>query len=147
MINIDTLEVVAIHGLCYPFYQFLGTLRHELSHWLAARLSGVGVLAIHLMPHMHDGRFYWGRIEYNRATAANQNQHIHLAPYYVDFASIALYVTLLAGGTLARIKNEHLAIATAILLILSPIVDVVYNYLKYRLCGIGDFAAAAALRK
>ena len=78
MSGIDTTLIV-VHALCYPIYQILGTLRHELAHAIAARMSGVKLLEFKIMPHFYNDTFYWGRVQYDPATLHRTNIHRSIA--------------------------------------------------------------------
>ena len=126
---------VLVHVLLYPVYQVLSTARHELAHALAARLSGLRVLEIRVIPCLRDGRWYWGFVRWE----GTPNVHCHLAPYYVDLACLPFGVWLACDPPAWPF---HAWAAAVVMLLVSPVVDTLYNVLKWRLAGRGDFAAA-----
>ena len=140
--NVIDWKVVLIHILCYPIYQILGTIRHECSHAIACWLSGVRVKSIKVIPHRHEGSFYWGRIMYNMDDFHNFTVHICLAPYYVAVVHALAFGALGAYGVLEKIENPHLFAFVAMVLLISPIADLLYNICKYLFKGSGDFADA-----
>ena len=127
---------VLIQVVFYPLYQVLSTVRHELSHAVAARLSGLRIAELRVLPGVHDGRWYWGWTGWE----GTPNVHCHLAPYYVDLACLPLGIWIAAAPPAWPF---HAWAAAVVMLLVSPLVDVLYNLLKWRLRGVGDFADAA----
>lgn len=137
--------------LGYPIYQLLGTIKHELAHAVAFKLSGFGIQEFRILPFRNnDGTFFWGCVTPEIKDGARDNVHIYYAPYYVDFV---LIVTGLLFGFCLR---SHIDLATfttlevnglitaVMLTIVSPIVDILYNLYKYWRWNRGDFAQAHA---
>jgi hypothetical protein len=139
--------IIVIHALCYPIYQILGTIRHELAHVIAARLSGVGILEWKVIPHFYNDQFYWGRVQYDPATLHRTNIHISLAPYYVCALYAIAFVVLRMTGVLDQIENQHLKAFIGIAMVVSPAFDFFYNLYKYARYNRGDFAYARKLIK
>ena len=84
---------------------------------------------------MRDGRWYWGFVRWE----GTPNVHCHLAPYYVDLACLPFGVWLAADPPAWPF---HAWAAAVVMLLVSPAVDTLYNVLKWRLAGRGDFASA-----
>jgi hypothetical protein len=126
---------VLVHVLLYPVYQVLSTARHELAHAVAARLSGLRVLEIRVLPCRRDGRWFWGYVRWE----GTPNVHCHLAPYYVDVASLPFGIWLAVDPPSWPF---HAWAAAVVMLLVSPVVDTLYNVLKWKLAGRGDFAQA-----
>jgi len=135
----------------YPIYQILGTIRHELSHVVSYWCCGYGIKELHLLPFRDtDGLFYWGRALPAVCAGAKLSIHMHLAPYYTNAILIALWVVFAA--TIGRqhemlanvnVLDYNLLVGATILLLVSPIVDTVWNLYKYARYDRGDFARAA----
>jgi hypothetical protein len=126
---------VVLHALLYPVYQILSTARHELAHAIAGRLSGLRILEVRILPFRRDGRWYWGVVRWE----GTPNVHCFLAPYYVDLACLPVGIRLAAAPPAWPF---HAWAAAVVMLLVSPVVDTLYNLLKWRLRGTGDFAAA-----
>jgi len=126
-----------VHLALYPVYQVLSTARHEFAHAAAGWLSGMRILELHVLPGRRDGRWYWGYVRW----VGTPNVHCHLAPYYVDVACLPFGVWL-------AFKTPpwpfHAWAAAVVMLAVSPAIDTVYNLLKWRISGTGDFTAAFA---
>lgn len=136
-----TWQHVLIHVCLWPFYQILSTIRHELSHACAALISGVQVLTIKIWPHRYEGRWYWGRIMYGPNGLENLNVHVHMAPYYVNAICLVTALALSWSGCLARVDEAHWLLFFIVMMIVSPLVDTLYNAAKYWITGTGDFAS------
>ena len=142
MSNIEWYHLL-IHLLCAPLYQIIGTARHESSHALVGWVSHLDILEIRILPSRHNGRFLWGLVRFDPKTlAGNMNVHVYLAPYYVDAVWLAPGVALYVTGLAEQIASPHLALFAGIMLVVSPVVDTVYNLGKWALKGLGDFAKA-----
>ncbi len=117
--------------LLYPVYQVLGTLRHELSHALAAVFQGVGVREIRIFPSRIDGKWYWGFVRYG--TGSPVSRWVHAAPYLVNAAFVAW------GFSLIPYLTGHEWLAAVILCWASPALDTLYNLCKWWFYDTGDF--------
>jgi hypothetical protein len=124
-----------VHLALYPVYQVLSTARHELAHAAAGWLSGLRILEVRVIPCRRDGRSYWGYVRWE----GTPNVHCHLAPYYVDLACLPAGIWLAVDPPAWPF---HAWAAAVVMLLVSPVVDTLYNLLKWRLYGTGDFAAA-----
>jgi len=132
------------HLLAYPIYQILGTIRHEACHALTARSFGADILEFKFLPgRRDDGQWYWGYVRWRGDLDRDQKRLTLMMPYILD-------TILIFGGTLLLRLNEfpnfHWMAFAAIMLIVSPALDVVYNLLKWAIRGTGDFAKARELR-
>ena len=119
-----------LHLLLYPLYQVASTARHELAHAVTAWLSGLKVTEVRVIPCRRDGRWYWGYVRWE----GTPNVHC-----YVDLACLPF------GVWLAVTRPEwplHAWAAAVVMLLVSPVVDTIYNVLKWRLYGRGDFTSA-----
>jgi hypothetical protein len=130
------------HLLAYPIYQVLSTIRHELAHALAAVLSGWEVTEIGIFPSKRNDKWYWGYCSWSHPTDPRRrpNVHMSLAPYYVNAA-----VLCAGAGLVMHLHSRfppHAWIAFIILFIISPVVDTLYNLLKWKIKGCGDFQSA-----
>ena len=126
---------VLVHLALYPAYQILSTARHELAHAIAGRLAGLRILEVHILPTRRDGRWYWGFVRWE----GMPNVHCFLAPYYVDLACLPAGIWLTVRPPAWPF---HAWAAAVVMLLVSPAIDTLYNLLKWRLRGTGDFAAA-----
>ena len=126
---------IMIHVLLIPIYQIISTLRHEGAHALTAKAYGFPITVFKILPHRHDGHFYWGRVSW---LPTNRDRWlIYMMPYIVNVVSLA------AGTAMIRFidwSSFHLYTLTAIMLVLSPAIDTIYNFCKYLFFGRGDFA-------
>jgi hypothetical protein len=135
-----TWQAVALHALLYPLYQIISTVRHELAHAIAARLSGLTVTEIRVLPCRRDGRWYWGYVRWE----GTANVHCYRAPYYVNAACLPVGVWLALDPPAWSL---HAWVVAIVLLLVSPIVDTLYNLLKWRFYGRGDFAVVSDLER
>jgi len=136
----------------YLIYQILGTSRHELSHAVAYLFSGYGITRICVLPSQRDGQFYWGYVESMPKMGAKMNIHIMLAPYYTDLICIGMWFLTYIYAPRPWVPNDarlsiNLWICATVLLLLSPITDMLYNLTKWVRGKGGDFAEAAAYAK
>ena len=127
-------------------YQILGTIRHELAHAVAAWAAGYKVTLVRVMPHTFRGRFYWGRVMYEPQGGAMQSIHLYLAPYEVGALSIAGWFALVYWLPPPWIANAlgawHLWTTATIMLLISPVVDFLYNLGKAVFAKRGDIYKA-----
>lgn len=132
----------------YPVYQILGTIRHELAHVIAYRLSGYGIKEMRVFPFRDkDGEWYWGRVMPETKPGARNNVHMHLAPYYACALSIAAFVAIYFNArecSLAEIsrRDYNVILAITMSMLVSPLVDTAYNLYKCVRLGRGDFKRA-----
>lgn len=122
----------------YPLYQILGTIRHELSHALAGIIQGIGVREIHVLPSHIDGKWYWGFVRYGVSDLPRW--WVYLMPYFVNILHIIAGLWLVPY--VAKFGIIHAWYAAIVLTLFSPVLDVVYNGVKFLLYDSGDFAAA-----
>lgn len=129
------MSIWVIHVLLCPLYQLVSTIRHELAHVIAAKLSGARVTEIRFLPHRRYGKWYWGYV----GLEGTVNAHSHLAPYYVNIVCLCVGIWMLINPPKIPI---HWKVVSFIMLILSPVVDTMYNLTKWWLKDMGDFAEA-----
>lgn len=119
--------------LAYPVYQVIGTARHELSHAAAAILQGAHVTQVQFFPsHLAGKGWYWG---YIRFTGGTNGWAVPAAPYLGDLITFGLtaWIFLRFPGMPDWAKANLF-----ILGILSPWLDLAYNYQKVFTLGNGD---------
>lgn len=133
--------IFLIHGLLYPLYQVIGTARHEYMHALFGTIQGLDIHEIRILPSRIDGKWYWG---YIRWSGGEGGALFYTAPYIAD--AILLVLASLVLKTWVNVdwweSHVHTLFATAIILLVSPAVDIVYNMFKWWIWGLGDFARA-----
>lgn len=119
--------------LAYPLYQVLGTIRHEASHALAARIEGARVVRFGVLPRLDERRgILWGYV----VTEGHTTNFTSAAPYLVDVATYAAFFLLCM-----RLRGPRwLWLNLAVTGVLSPAVDTAYAYLNAALRDIGDVA-------
>ncbi len=128
------------HLLLIPLYQILGTIRHELMHALFGKWNGLRITKIHVWPGLLDGRWMWGYVQWEgQPKSLPWMRHVYLAPYYINFVCLVSGVLIL---NLVEWENFHWLAVTAIVLVISPVIDTLYNILKYVVRRTGDWALA-----
>ena len=131
-----------LYMLClYPVVQILGTIRHELSHAAAAKLAGYKILELRVFPGFNNKEFYWGYCRYDKPTTST----ISLAPYWVAAVNCVLGVPL-AIYTYETLPFFWWALLTVVMVV-SPLFDILYNFFKWKLDNRGDFAKAQQLKR
>jgi len=126
---------IAIHVLLIPIYQIISTLRHEGAHALTAMAYGFPIITFKVLPHRFEGNFYWGRVSW--LPTDKDRSLIYMMPYIVNLLFIAVGVLL---TKLVEWSSFHIYAVAMILLVISPAIDMVYNFGKYLFCRRGDFA-------
>ena len=132
---------VLIHLLAYPLYQLLSTLRHEIAHAVAAKLAGYTITSFKFWPHRdkHDGIFRFGYVAWQLPKGVTKTSaHVTMAPYYVD---VVLLVTWVFIYTFVDFSKVHWWLFVAIMLLVSPMLDMIYNVFKAILFNSGDWMA------
>ena len=127
------------HLLLYPVYQVLGTLKHEGAHALVGIAQGLRVLEFHVLPERINGQWFWGRV----LMSGRLSTLGFLAPYIVDLAVFT--AGLMVGQWVSYdwwMAHAWVFFMTMILLVVLPLVDVVYNVVKWWVRDRGDFADA-----
>ncbi len=105
-----------------PFYQLLGTLRHEASHALAAVIAGGRVRALAFWPTYRAGMGWrWGYV----AWEGPGGWPVLAAPYLCDLAT---YVAAFALWWACPRAPRWLRLNLAALGLVSPLVNTLYNY-------------------
>ena len=107
--------------LAYPFYQIIGTLRHEGSHALAAMAEGAEVTKFVFWPNFDLGGFQWGYAGWDGSTT----WFTTAAPYFCDL--ITFFVALLIILEL-RPRRRWLWANILIIGVVSSLVNSAYNY-------------------
>ncbi len=105
----------------YPFYQLVGTIRHEGSHALAVVLEGGKVLKFVFWPTW-EREFYWG---YVRWSGSGLDWLVSAAPYLADLVTFAVFYLLC---TRVRIRRHWLWVNLCAVGLLSPLVNSGYRY-------------------
>lgn len=124
------------------------TLIHEGGHALGAKIIGHDITAFKPYPHMHDGGFYFGRVETWSPNPATENEQlIFLAtPYVIDIVMFAATDAMLSSGAV-NIKTFW---GTTLYLfgIAAPLFDFAKGYVCSRdwqkIRGMSNGRAAAA---
>jgi len=58
---VEFLRILCIIAVPWIIVSFMWTIIHELSHWLVARIMGIKITRIRVLPHISDGgRFVLG---------------------------------------------------------------------------------------
>lgn len=108
--------------LAYPVYQLIGTLRHEGSHALMARIEGARILEFVVVPRIDDRRgLLWGYVRYDGGATWLTTA----APYLADLLTYAVFLVVCL-----RLRNapRWLRLNLVIVGMLSPFVDTAYAY-------------------
>ena len=109
-------------ALAYPFYQLVGTLRHEAAHALVARLEGARIQRFVWWPTFRgSGRVRWGYVAWQGETS----WLAIAAPYLLDLLTFGVAYLVCARGL---IRCRWLWVNVVILGIVSPLVNSAYNY-------------------
>lgn len=125
------------HVLAYPIYQILGTLRHELCHAAAAKAFGATITELSVLPCRRDGQWYWGYTRWVGDLTGDQRSAVRRAPYAIDVLLIAVWFILFYPN---EFESFHLFAFTAVMLLVSPVADIVYNMVKALVWRRGDLA-------
>lgn len=105
----------------YPFYQILGTLRHEGSHAIVGILQGATITEFVFWPSIREQGFYWGYVGYRGET----DWLFLAAPYIVDLIT---YVLLFIICMRVRFRRKWIWLNLIIIGMISPFVNSLYNY-------------------
>lgn len=109
--------------LALPFFQIIGTIRHEGSHALAALVEGVKVTEFAFLPSFHpQNGFLWGFVSFQD----NTTWFTLAAPYLVDLVT---YVVFFAICLTVRSAPHWVWVMLFVIGLVSPLVDSLYNYL------------------
>jgi len=118
--------------LGWPFYQLVGTARHELSHAVVAVLQGAQLTQLQILPSFDREGFLWGYVTW---IGGHTNTLVTAAPYLCDFALFLIFLPLCMAALRAP---RWLWINALIIGVLSPFVDTAANYSKFLLRDSGD---------
>lgn len=103
--------------LGYPVYQTFGTIRHEGSHALAAKIEGADIKKFVIYPQTDLGRFTWG---YTKWTAGVTGWFTDAAPYLGDLIWFVAFFFIL---TRIRWRNHLVWLNLMIIGLISPLVN------------------------
>lgn len=131
-------HIFLVHALLYPLYQILGTAKHEYAHAIAGKIQGLDILEITILPERVDGIWYWGRVRF----IGKANVLTLIAPYIVDLIFMVIGIGIFKYFEPFLLDHINMLFMATIIFIFSPLVDLIYNLLKWVLCNSGDFAKA-----
>jgi hypothetical protein len=119
--------------LGYPAYQVLGTIRHEASHAVAAKIEGARILRFGILPRIDGQRgILWGYV----VTEGHTTNFTSAAPYLVDLVTYAAFFVFCM-----RLRGPRwLWLNLAVIGVLSPAIDTLYAYVNAAFRDIGDVA-------
>jgi hypothetical protein len=110
---------------------------HELSHLFGVWITGANVIDYQLMPKFWEGDYKTGFIRTDYSSSL-QEFIVVIVPYLRDI--ILLFVGLILVKKL-NISSHLLNGLIIIMLILSPIYDIINNYFSFILGSLNDFNA------
>lgn len=110
--------------LAYPFYQVIGTIRHEGSHALVGILEGANVADFVFLPRF-GGRAWvvWGHVSFH----GPHSWLTSAAPYFCDLVTFVLSFLLLYACV---VKRHWLWINVVAIGLLGPVFNSLWNYAK-----------------
>jgi len=123
------------HLLAYPVYQILGTIRHEACHAIVARSFGASIVEFKFLPHRREGKWNFGYVRWVGDLDRGQRNFVKKAPYLLGVVMIVCGVWL---HTLYEFKEFHWFVFATVMLVVSPVVDLVYNLFKALVWKRGD---------
>jgi hypothetical protein len=97
---------------------------------------GLDVKSITIFPSIIGGKWYFGYVQFDGPT----NSMISLAPYYVNL--VILILGLIATFYLHGMIPFFWWANFAVMFVVSPIIDTLYNLLKWKIGDRGDFKSA-----
>ena len=107
----------------YPFYQLIGTFRHEASHAILAIVEGAVIEELVFWPTITHSGFRWGYVKWSGdvswATTA--------APYVCDLATFVLFFMICRR---MRFKRHWVWVNLVVIGLISPTVNSAYNYIN-----------------
>lgn len=107
----------------------LHTLIHEGSHAVAAEMLGYGVTGFYPYPHLHEDKFYFGRITIDKESPGGTEQIVFsLAPHMVDIFMFS-FSDILLSTEIVDIKDTT-GIVLYIFGIVAPVIDFSVGYLE-----------------
>lgn len=108
--------------LAYPFYQIVGTMRHEAAHAIMARLEGAQIQRFVWWPTFSEG----GGIRWGYVVWKGETSWLSIAaPYLLDLVTFGVAYLLCVRHF---IKRRWLWVNFVALGIISPLVNSAYNY-------------------
>ena len=118
--------------LATPLYVLLGTLRHELSHAIAALLLGAQIEKFVFWPTWSEWGFRWGYVVWYGRPALM----VTAAPYLCDLATFIIFFVIC---TRVRFRRHWVWVNLVIVGLISPFVNSAYNYVRGFMV-VGDVA-------
>ena len=131
---------ISIIALLYLIWYSTYALLHESSHVFGAWIMGKEILDYQLIPHFWEGQLGSGYVKYD-FRGDSKDFLIIIMPYLRDI------VFLLIGYMLFRkrtFKQPFWAGFILLIFVLSPLFDIVNNYVAYLLGSLNDFNALKA---
>jgi hypothetical protein len=126
----------ALWLLAYPIYQFIGTVRHEGCHALAAVLEGARITKVVLLPSRNpEGGILWGYVNWR---GGNVDWFPTAAPYLNDLLIFVFFLWFYARKP--RLPR-WVWLNGFVLGFVSPILDLGFNYRKVLTGRHGDVYA------
>jgi len=127
------LNILLLYFIWYLTYALL----HELCHMLGVWMTGKKILNFQLIPHIWKGDFKTGYINYN-FNSDSKDFFIIIMPYARDIIFLLIGIIILKKKI---IKNSFVIGLILILLILSPLYDIIDNYSAFLFGALNDFNA------
>lgn len=118
--------------LATPLYVLVGTLRHELSHAIAALLLGAEIEKFVFWPTCSQWGFRWGYVVWYGPPASR----VTAAPYLCDVATFVVFFVIC---TRVRFRRHWVWVNLVVVGLISPLVNSAYNYVR-GVMGTGDVA-------
>ena len=121
-------------------------VRHEGAHAWAATHAGFNVVKFVIWPTIRDGEFRWGYTQWMpiRGGPLVTPSYVYHMPYYVDLLLVAVGLPSLYLVTWPSFTWFALA---ACITVVSAVLDITYNLLKWVVFETGDFQKALKTRK
>jgi hypothetical protein len=125
------IGIAALYAIWFLSYAGL----HELSHMIGSWITGTRIAGYQLVPPFWNGDFRTAYVD-SRFENATQAAASVLLPYLRDIVFLATGLWLTARK---KVDGHFLAGLILVLLILSPLFDIVNNYSGFLLQAGGDF--------
>ena len=129
-------QYAAYVALLYAIWFFSYACLHELCHLFGSWIMSTPIADYRLIPHYWEGDFSKAYVDSRFDTKAQAVVSV-IMPYLRDVVFLFVGYALLKGR---RIRNHLLIVLILLLLVLSPLYDVVNNYTGYILLSEGDFS-------
>jgi Peptidase M50B-like len=121
--------------LAYPLYQTFGTIRHEGSHALAAKIEGANIEKFVIYPQTDLGRFTWGYTQWSPASATGW--FTDFAPYLCD---LIWFVGFFFIVTRVNLRWHALWLNVVIVGLISPLVNSAVQWIAGMINPAADVA-------